>query len=366
MTGDKFVAGPGRVGHLAAPVFDATKFADITGGLTLESGAVLPELTVAYRTWGTLSAACDNAVVICHALTGSADADDWWNGLMGPGRAVDPGSDFIVCANLPGGCYGTTGPSSINPATGRMYGPDFPALTIRDMVTSQMALVSQLGVKKVRLVIGGSLGGMLALEWAVMGRKFVDAVVSIAACGRHSAWCIGLSEAQRSAIQADPAWLGGRYDRALPPRAGLGAARMMAMCMYRSAPSFNAKFGRMLQNETPTFAVESYLRYQGDKLVDRFDANTYMVLTRAMDSHDLARGRGEYVDVLAGINQPTLVVSYDSDVLYPQADQLELAELIANATLANMHSIHGHDAFLIEIDELVAVIRDFRAAIKDN
>ncbi len=347
----------------AAPVSDLTKFADIPGGLTLESGVRLPELRLAYRTWGRLNQAGDNAVVLCHALTGSADADDWWKGLIGSGCAADPADDFIVCANLPGSCYGSTGPLARNPATGRPWGPDFPALTVRDMVAAQAALCRQLGVRSIRTVIGGSLGGMMALEFAAMYPEMVRSAVSIAACARHSAWCTGLSEAQRATIMADPDWCGGRYDRTCPPAAGLAAARMTAMCTYRSHESFQARFGRTIQDDG-RFAVESYLHHQGDKLVGRFDANTYMILTRAMDTHDLGRGRGGLQAALAAIRIPVLVVSYDSDVLYPTADQAEIAAGIPGARLETLHSPHGHDAFLIDIAQLARLIANFRAEVK--
>ncbi|MBM4397648.1 MAG: homoserine O-acetyltransferase, partial [Deltaproteobacteria bacterium] len=314
-------------------VSPATRYADL-GHFAFESGARI-EVRVAYRTWGTLSAAADNAVVVCHALTGSADADAWWAGLFGPGRAIDPDRDFVVCSNILGGCYGTTGPWSVDPATGRPYGPDFPQPTVRDIVSVQAALVRSLGVRRVRLALGGSLGGMQALEWPLVAPDLVEAVAPIAVSGRHSAWCIGLSEAQRQAIFADPAWQGGRYEAGAGPRSGLAVARMMAMCTYRSPEDFAPKFGRRLQEPgAPGFyAVESYLRHQGRKLVDRFDANTYVVLTRAMDSHDVGRGRGGYEDVLRSIRVPALVVSIRSDVLYPPAEQEELATLVPRGEL---------------------------------
>jgi len=345
-------------------VTENTRFADIPGGLQLESGAVIESATIAYRTWGSLNGAADNAVVICHALTGSADADDWWKGMIGPGLAFDPDRDFIVCANLPGGCYGSTGPVSTDPATGRRWGPGFPTLTIRDMVNAQAALTRLLGVKKIRLVAGGSLGGMLSLEWAAMYPDEVAAAVTIASCERHTAWGIGLSSAQRAAIQADPDWCDGWYEPHRPPAAGLGVARMIAMCTYRSPENFEERFGRQVQNDDGQFAVESYLRYQGAKLVNRFDANTYMVFSRAMDSHDIGRGRGGCKAALGAIRQPVLVVSYDSDVLYPPSVQRAMADGIPRGVCAELHSSEGHDSFLIHTGELAAVIREFRAEVE--
>ncbi len=339
----------------------ATRCEVLDGPFALESGAVLPEVRVACRTWGRLAPDGDNAVLICHALTGSADADDWWGALFGPGRALDPEVDFIVCSNVLGSCYGTTGPAAERPGGGR-YGADFPAVTVRDLVRVQAALLDALGVARLRLALGGSMGGMQVLEWAALFPERVEAIAPIAVSGRHSAWCIALSEAQRQAIYADPRWQGGRYDPADPPAAGLAAARAMAMCTYRSRASFEARFGRRLATAGP-FEVEGYLGHQGRKLVDRFDANCYVALTRTMDSHDLARGRGSYEDVLRSIDTPALVVSIDSDVLYPPEEQRELAAHLPNARLVTLESIHGHDAFLIEQEALNHRLVEFRATL---
>ncbi|HYD40106.1 MAG TPA: homoserine O-acetyltransferase [Anaeromyxobacter sp.] len=329
------------------------------GPFPLELGGVLPELRIAYRSWGTLDAEGANAVVVCHALTGSADADRWWTRMFGPGRAFDPARDFVVCSNLLGSCYGTTGPASIDPATGATWRGRFPAITIRDMVAAQHALVRALGVRRVQLVIGGSLGGMQALEWALLYPELVERVAFIASTARHSAWAIGLSEAQRQTIFADPRWRDGDYDPDDPPTAGLAAARMQAMLSYRSALSFEERFGRRPQAED-LFAVESYLRYQGRQLVDRFDAATYVTLTRAMDTHDVARGRGDLDEVLRGLHQPMLVVSIDSDVLYWPAEQREVARLAPSARFAVLDSPQGHDAFLIDVDRLSELVAEFR------
>lgn len=332
---------------------------DHPGPFELELGGRLHGVRVGYRTWGRLAPDGRNAVVVCHALTGTADADSWWARMFGPGEAFDPDRDFVICSNILGSCYGTTGPTSIDPATGRPYLGDFPPITVRDMVRLQHAHAAALGVRHVRMVIGGSLGGMQALEWALLYPEEVGAVVFIASTARHSAWAIGLSEAQRQAIFADPRWRGGRYDPLDPPDAGLAAARMMAMCAYRSMPSFEERFGRRPQSED-LFAVESYLRHQGQALVTRFDAATYVTLTEAMDTHDVARGRGDFEEVLRSIRQPTLVVSIDSDVLYWPAEQREVARLVPNAKLAVMDSPHGHDAFLIDVDRLSAMVAGFR------
>jgi homoserine O-acetyltransferase len=354
-TTDRPAPGSGR----AAFVSPETRFLDFPEGLPLELGGALPELRIGYRTWGQLDAEGSNAVVVCHALTGSADADLWWTRMFGPGRALDPEKDFVVCSNILGSCYGTTGPVSVDPATGAPWFGRFPVITVRDMVRAQHALATALGVRRVRMVIGGSLGGMQALEWAFSYPAMVESVVFIAATARHSAWCIGLSEAQRQAIYADPRWRGGRYDPADPPADGLAVARMMAMLSYRSQPSFEMRFARRRQTEE-LYAIESYLRHQGQALVERFDPATYVTLTRAMDTHDVSRGRGDYDDVLRSLVQPTLVVSIDSDVLYWPWEQREVATLAPNARLAVMDSPHGHDAFLIDVDRLSDMVADFR------
>ncbi len=350
-----------REGGAGGPV---TSFYELSEPLRLESGKTLSGVRVAYRTWGRLAADGANAVLVCHALTGSADADVWWAGLFGPGRALDPERDFIVSSNVLGSCYGTTGPASPRPEEDRPWGPDFPAITIRDLVRVQHALVRALGIRRLKLVLGGSLGGMQVLEWALLYPDLVEAIAPIAVSGRHSAWCIGLSEAQRQALYADPNWRNGRYSPQAPPLAGLAAARAVALCTYRSRGSFEERFGRRLQ-APGLFQVESYLRHQGSKLVGRFDANSYVTLTRAMDTHDVARGRSSYEEALRSVRQPALVVGIDSDVLYPPEEQRELAARLGNARLAWLRSPHGHDAFLIETEELNRLLVDFRAGLDD-
>ena len=335
-----------------------TKFYQLSQPFPLESKEVLTEVQVAHRTWGELNAQGDNGVLICHALTGWADADDWWEPLLGSSKALDPKRDFIVCSNILGSCYGTTGPTSINPKTGIAYGASFPEITIRDMVHLQALLVEYLGIKSLRLVIGGSLGGMQVLEWALLYPEKVQALAPIAAPGRHSAWCIGLSEAQRQAIYADPYWQRGNYTVDVSPTQGLAVARMMAMSTYRSWESFTTRFGRQYDT-SEQFRIASYLQYQGQKFVERFDANTYIILTRAMDSHDVARLSQDYESILQSIHQPTLVVAIDSDILYPPVEQQELANLIPNAQLVWLESTHGHDAFLIDMTALNELVISF-------
>ncbi len=318
---------------------------------TAEAGHVFRDVPVAYATWGHLNAARDNCIVVCHALTGDAEAATWWNGLVGPGGALDPQRYFVVCMGVPGSPYGTLSPLTPDPATGQPYGAIFPVLTIRDTVKLHRLLLDALGVRAVALAIGGSMGGMHALEWG-FERPFVRAIAPIAVGGQHSAWCIGWSEAQRQAIYADARWKGGAYAPGEGPEAGLAAARMMAMVSYRSREAFGQRHGRATMPGSSVFSVESYLRYQGQKLVARFDALCYVRLTQQMDTHDVARGRGTYEDVLGGLDVPALVVGIDTDVLYPPEEQRELAALLGRGTYAEITSPWGHDAFLIEFDQL--------------
>ncbi|WP_103019610.1 homoserine O-acetyltransferase MetX [Salinibacter altiplanensis] len=338
----------------------------------LEDGTVLRDVPVAYQTWGTLNAAGTNAVLVCHALTGDTDVADWWGGLLGPGRALDPTDDFVVCLNVPGSPYGSVSPVTTNPDTGERYGAGFPAFTTRDTVRLHRRALEALGVQRVACAVGGSMGGMHVLEWAFettdSGAPFVRSVVPVAVGGRHTAWQIGWGEAQRQAIFADSKWRGGRYPPDDPPKKGLATARMMAMVSYRSHSSFEGRFGRdaMPEKDGTPYAVESYLHHHGDTLVDRFDAHCYVALTRQMDTHDVARGRGDYEAVLRGIEQPSLIVGIDSDVLYPLSEQEELAEHLPEATLEVLSAPHGHDTFLIELDALNDLVSAWRATVRPS
>lgn len=347
--------------HLRDRIAAETEYLTVPGDFVLESGESLRDVRIAYRTWGDKANATDNAVLICHALTGSADVEAWWPNIIGSGRAFDPAHDYIICANILGSCYGTTGPVSLNPQSGERYRADFPSVSVRDMVNLQHELLNELGVDRLELVTGPSLGGMQALEWAISYPERVSSVVPIGVGGRHSAWCIGVSEAQRAAIAADPNWNDGYYSDDSPPSSGLAAARMMAVCTYRSWESFDSRFGRD-QRADELYQVQSYLRHQGEKINDRFDANTYVTLTHAMHTHDLSRGRGDYPDMLQTISQPALVVSVSTDALYPPREQQELADHLPAARYDILDSVHGHDGFLIETDALGHKIARFRAA----
>jgi len=337
-------------------ISDETRYLELEELFELESGATLPQVRIAYRTWGRPA---PTATLICHALTGSADADDWWADLFGPGRALDPERDFIVSSNVLGGCYGTTGPTSRENGAFEPYGADFPDITIRDMVHLQARLLDHLGVERLNLVIGGSMGGMQVLEWALLYPDRVDTIAPIAVGPTQSAWGIALSEAQRQAIWADGKFDGGRYPIGDGPSRGLAAARSVAMVSYRSPHNFEQRFGRARRDQSG-YEMQSYLRHQGEKLVARFDANTYLTLIDAMDSHDVGRDRGEVPKVLGSITQPALVIGVNSDGLYPATEVAEMASHLPNAELTVLDAPHGHDAFLIEVETVNNLVVDFR------
>jgi homoserine O-acetyltransferase len=333
---------------MSGSVSAETRFFDVAGAFPLSGGGTLSGVRVAYRTWGRPA---ETAILVCHALTGSADADDWWGGLFGTGRALDPERDFIIAANVLGSCYGTTGPAATPPGSRVPYGPDFPAVTIEDIVRLQALLIDHLAVQQLSLVIGGSMGAMQALQWAATYPERVAAVAAIAVGSAQSAWAVALSEAQRAAIVSDRNFRGGRYQPAFPPTAGLAAARMIAMASYRSPHEFGTRFGR--ERNGDVFAVQSYLRHQGRKLVDRFDANSYLTLVAAMDSYDLD-------DEVAKIDTPALVVGIGSDVLYPVAEVRALASALPRGEFALLSAPHGHDSFLIETAPLNRIVNGFR------
>ncbi|MHB8575744.1 MAG: homoserine O-acetyltransferase MetX [Dehalococcoidia bacterium] len=366
--------------------------------LELNSGRLAP-IDIAYETYGRLSEDGGNAILVCHALTGSAHAgsfyaadgsldgaEGWWDPLIGPGRPLDTDQHFVICSNFLGSCYGTTGPASVDPASGRQYGRRFPAITVRDMVRAQRLLIDRLGVRRLRTVAGGSLGGFQVLEWAAMYPELVQSIVPIATSLAHSAWCIALNQAAREAIRLDPAFFGGDYATDSQPVNGLGLARQIAMISYRSAPSFESRFGRRLSPGAARpdpfewrtegnagvpsgddFEVSHYLRYQGHKLVERFDANTYIAITEAMDRYDVGAGRGSAAQALSAFSGPVLCLGIDSDVLYPTYEQRALVEVFRGngnaARYVEVASPHGHDAFLMEWDAMAAAIGPFVAAL---
>ncbi|NNE34038.1 MAG: homoserine O-acetyltransferase [Rhodothermales bacterium] len=317
---------------------------------TTEGGETVYNAPIAYQTWGELNETADNCIVVCHALTGNTDVQDWWGGVLGTGRALDPSQHFVVCLNVPGSPYGSISPLSLDQRSGRRFGVAFPRFTIRDAVRLHRLALEQIGVRRIRLAVGGSLGGMQAVEWC-FHTDFVDRGAAIACGANHSAWCIGWSSAQRAAICADPTWDNGNYHPDQQPGVGLALARRIAMMTYRSAGEYDSRFGRQSMKPGETFSVESYLDYQGDKLVSRFDANCYLALTSLMDSHDIERERVDCTH-----SSPVVVVAVSTDVLYPPAEQQQLVSILGNATYEELESPYGHDAFLIEQDRLNEIL----------
>lgn len=330
------------------------------GELPLESGEILENITIAYQSWGSLNERADNAILVNHALTGWSDVPAWWPSMVGPGLAFDSDKYFIVCPNVIGGCQGSTGPSSIAP-DGQRYGSRFPSVTIRDMVAAEVAFSDALGIKKYRLAVGPSLGGMRALEWAVAHPDRVNAICTIGSSAVATGDQIGTSSIQIRAIKSDPNFFGGDYyDKSTGPIEGMGIARRIAHLTYRTEAEMDVRFGRELQgDDTGRFAVESYLDHQADKLSHRFDANTYIALTEAMNSHDIGRGRGGVAAALAGIQIPVIAVSIDTDRLFPVRLQAEIADLAPFAQpLVRISSPFGHDGFLVEVELVGNVIKE--------
>jgi homoserine O-acetyltransferase len=381
-----------------------TQFLDLPEPLALDCGRTLHPVRIAYETYGTLSAARDNVILVCHALSGDAHAAGfakkppaestrdgfgaeerdgtagrglgWWDGMIGPGKAFDTSRFFVVSTNLLGGCAGTTGPSSPNPATGRPYGSDFPVITVADMVRAERACLARLGITRLCAVAGGSLGGMQAFEWAISYPEQVDSIVAIASTHALQPQGVAWNAIARNAIMADPDWQGGHYyGTGRAPNAGMGVARMVGHVTYLSGKSLGDKFGRRLQfakdiRYTLTdaeFAIESYLRHQADTFVRRFDANTYLYTSRALTYFDLARqyGNGRLVDALRNVSARTLLIAFSSDWLYPPAGSEELAAALqALGKDVELHVIeapYGHDCFLLEEARQAPMIERFLA-----
>ena len=389
---------PGSVGTIE------TQFIDLPEPIQLECGRALFPVRVAYETYGTLSPNRDNVILVCHALSGDAHAagysarpvaastrdgfraDErdggrgaglgWWDGMIGPGKAFDTNHFFVVSSNLLGGCRGTTGPSSVDPETGKPFGSDFPVITVSDMVRVERALLNELGISRLAAVAGGSLGGMQALEWAVRYPDDVDAIVPIASTHALQPQGVAWNAIARNAITADPDWQNGHYyGTGRAPNAGMGVARMVGHITYLSAVSLGEKFGRRLQSSDdiryvltePEFAVESYLRYQADSFVKRFDANTYLYTSRALSYFDLARqyGNGSLADAVRNMSAKTLLIAFSSDWLYPPSDSQALADALRSAgkdvTLHVIDAPYGHDCFLLEEARQTPLIQAFLA-----
>ena len=333
----------------------STRTAVLATDFALECGAVLPQLEVCYTTAGRLSAESDNVVWVFHALTGSSRAQEWWPGLVGRGLLIDPDKHFMVCANTIGSCYGSTSPASLNPETGLPYGMEFPLVTMRDVVRAHALLRTHLGIGRVSVAIGGSMGGQQALEWACSDPDLFDSIVVLATNARHSPWGIACNEAQRMALQADATLYAGSKDAG---QAGLGAARAMAMLTYRGYRSMQLTQDGPLDSAC-SFRAGSYMRHQGLKLSERFTAHAYWSLTRTMDSHNVGRDRGEVATALAKVTGRVLVVGIRSDLLFPFEEQEALAEGIPGAVLVPIDSLYGHDGFLVETAAINKHVRAF-------
>jgi len=322
----------------------------------LESGAELPSLEIVYHSYGTLNKEKNNVIWVAHALTANSDCADWWGGLVGEGKIFDPKKYFIVCANIIGSCYGSSGPLTINPKTGKKYFSDFPQITIRDMVNAHVLLRRALGIDKIKVGIAGSMGGYQILEWAFMEKDLFENVVLTTTGARESAWGIAIHTAQRLAIEADPTW----KDHSEKAGAkGLKAARAIGMLTYRNYQQFHETQTDDDHNKLDDYKSSSYIHHQGDKLVNRFNVYSYWILSKAMDSHNISRGRGKIEDVLKNIKTKTLVVGISSDFLCPVAEQKYLATYLGNATFKEIESPYGHDGFLIEGEKLSKLISEF-------
>jgi homoserine O-acetyltransferase len=350
--------------------------------ISLESGATLSPVEVAYETYGALNAAKSNAILILHAFSGDAHAagvgrengkPGWWDNMIGPGKAFDTDKYFMICSNVLGGCQGTTGPGSINPATGLPYAMSFPVITIADMVRLQKMLIDSLGIAKLLAVAGGSMGGMQALQWAASYSEMTRSVIPIATTARHSAQQIAFNEVARQSIMADPDWSSGDYYDKKPPARGLAIARMVGHITYMSDESMREKFGRRLREKekfgfdfSVDFEVESYLRYRGSQFVGRFDANSYLYITKAVDYFDLTSGTGSLQSAFAAADTRFLIISFTSDWLYPSYQAQEIVRVLRRRNLdvayCDLESNYGHDAFLVDVAEQTDVLRGFLAS----
>ena len=335
----------------------ARQFTNI-GDLAIESGEVIPNVVIAYQSYGNLNATKDNAILVNHAWTGWSDVEGWWPNMVGPGKPLDTDKYFVVCPNVIGGCQGSTGPASIA-ADGKFYGSRFPSLTIRDMVAAEVAFTNALEINKYVLACGPSLGGMRSLEWAVQFPDRVGGICTIGSSAVATGDQIGTVSTQVHAIKADPNFNNGDYYyQEVGPEVGMGIARRIAHLTFRTEIEMDMRFGRELQgDDTGRYAVESYLDHQADKLAARFDANTYIILGEAMNSHDIGRDRGGVAEALSTIKVPVMVVSIDPDRLFPPRLQQELAELTPGARLEMLSSPFGHDGFLVESEAMGELLR---------
>ncbi|HXA01128.1 MAG TPA: homoserine O-acetyltransferase [Cytophagaceae bacterium] len=327
-----------------------------TNAFHFESGHSIKELTIAYSTYGKLNATQDNVIWVCHALTANSEAVNWWDGLIGEGKLYDTSKYYIVCANILGSCYGTSGPLEINPETGIPYYLSFPQFTIRDLVAAHEILRKHLGITKIHTCIGGSLGGQQAMEWAITNPSLIENLVLMATNAQHSPWGIAFNEAQRMAIAADPTW---GNESANAGQAGMAAARAIALLSYRNYHTYLHSQSEDNSEKTDDFKASSYQKYQGEKLVKRFNTHSYWYLSKAMDSHNVGRGRGGAEKALRLIKSKTLLVGILTDVLFPIEEQVFLSNNIPGASYHQIDSLFGHDGFLIETTRIEEGIRTF-------
>jgi homoserine O-acetyltransferase len=337
---------------------NALQYFTIEEPFELEAGQSLPNLTIAYTTQGVLNEQKDNAIWVFHAFTGDANPDEWWKELMGPGKVIDPAQHYIICANMPGSCYGSTFAKTLNPATGQAYGSAFPDISIRDMIQAFQKLSQHLEINQVKLGIGGSMGGQQLLEWAVQCPSFFEKICVMASNARHSAWGIAFNEAQRMALLSDPSLYDGQDNSG---RAGLAAARAVAMLSYRNYQAYQITQTDEDESKLDAFRAASYQQYQGEKLFRRFDPLSYLTLSKAMDSHNVGRGRGGAEAALSRIQSDALIIGIQSDVLFPVAEQSFVANHIPKARLEIIESKFGHDGFLVESDAIIKVLEPFMA-----
>ncbi len=360
------------------------RFDNPTKELTLESGEKLGPITLAYETYGKLNQQKSNAILVLHALSGDAHAagfhkgdkrPGWWDSMIGPGKALDTTKYFVICSNVLGGCRGSTGPSSKNPKTGKHYGTEFPILTIRDMVNAQRHLIDHLGIEKLLTVIGGSMGGMQVLQWMVSYPDRIRSAIPIATTMKHSPQQIAFNEVGRQAIMADQNWNNGDYYGASPPDRGLAVARMVGHITYMSDVSMAEKFGRRLKNHVEPFKfgtdfeVEGYLRYRGDNFVKRFDANSYLYITKAIDYFNILNGK-KLSEIFKDLKAKVLVVAFKSDWLYPTYQSQEIVKACklaeVDTTYCEINSTYGHDAFLLEVKEETHLIKHFLRTVSNG
>ena len=347
--------------------------------LILESGEKLGPITLVYETYGELNRQKSNAILVVHALSGDAHAagpKGWWENMIGPGKGLDTNKYFVICSNVIGGCRGSTGPSSINPETGQPYGLDFPIITIGDMVNAQKRLIDHLGIERLLTVIGGSMGGMEVLQWMVAYPESIRSAIPIATTMKHTPQQIAFNEVGRQAIMADPDWKGGHYYGSKVPAKGLAVARMIGHITYMSDTSMAGKFGRRLREDKEAskfcaeFEVEGYLRYRGDNFVKRFDANSYLYITKAIDYFNILNGNRNLANIFVGLKAKVLVIAFKSDWLYPAYQSQEIVKACklagVDTTYCEINSTYGHDAFLLETEEETQLIKHFLNTVSNG